>query len=249
LLATLLLGACVEQTVDRGDQPIHGGELTADHPAIGYLSAGDGQCTATLIGERTLLTARHCVGEEAAAGQFETDDPATVEFFVTDDATDKGELIGIAASELIALPIEMGTYWPDSDLAIVLLESTPDPAIARIALATAPPVAGEPIVLVGFGWTEHLTVGQKRQAATTIAEVTTTWLRFGGPANIDGGDSGGPSLVTRGDETLLLGVHSHMLLAAEWEDRTGVDMRVDAFLDWIMDSADGDVLVGLDSEP
>lgn len=82
--------------------------------------------------------------------------------------------------------------------------------------------------------------GTKRVARTTVSKVTPQTMAFFGRFNVCYGDSGGPSMVEDGAGERVAGVHSMKL--GDCGD-VGVDVRVDAFVPWILEVSDGGVTV------
>lgn len=240
LCATAIVCAC-GPLPDGGPQrqAITDGTLDPGHPSVGLLlvptaSGKMGQCTATLVGERTVLTAAHCLTFHGTY-LFQLDRAQhLVQRVVPHPGYDW---------ELPEIP-------PDHDIGLALLETAP--AEKPSAVSIDPPRPGSAIVLVGFGVTAEGAGdgGIKRRADNVIEQVQPA--RFGvvgsgnGVGNLCHGDSGGPAFVVARGQELVAGVTS----AAEGGCGTSRswETRVDAYLDWIQTAAAGDLILP-DSTP
>jgi MYXO-CTERM domain-containing protein len=222
-----------EVELGRQSSAIINGSLDQGHPAVGILHSGSTGCTATLIGQRTLLTAAHCVTNATSPDEL----LSPVEFLL-DDGT------GLTADEVIVHPEYQGGN--KSDLAVIRL-SQPLVNIKAVLLSHQALAVGDVVELIGFGKTGETTgqFGVKRQAMNTIGKITSQiYSMYGaehGNGNLCNGDSGGPTFITENGQEILVGIHSTKGGACGQE---GHDMRVDAFSAWIKDAAAGDVTFG-----
>lgn len=204
-------------------------------PQIGALLAdGVSACSATLIGSRTVLTAAHCV-----EGRSE------ISFHPLGDFGPS-----YTAVHVLTHPSYGGGNV--ADLALLTLEN-PVAGVPPMPLAERAVTLGEQIRLLGFGRTAESggePFGTKRMAYNQVARLEAQIFRVFGAegswGNICDGDSGGPSLAERGGELRLVGVHSTKSGACGAE---GADMRVDAFLGWIVQSAASDVTLPSGRDP
>jgi hypothetical protein len=233
----LCLGACggPEPGVGQRAQPIVNGTPTDLFPQVGaLLASGVSACTATLIGSRTVLTAAHCV-----AGR------ASISFHPAGDSGPSYRVAHVAIH-----PSYNGGNV--ADLALLTLEGAL-PGVKPLPLAERPVSIGEQIRLLGFGRTAEVDgepFGTKRMAYNQVARLEPQIFRVFGAdglwGNICDGDSGGPSLAEREGELRLVGVHSTKSGACGVE---GADMRVDAFLTWIVQNAASDVTLPSGRDP
>lgn len=222
-LCCLTLAACSAETPDGharlGSQSpkITGGTTDSGHPTAGTLLSGSSACTATLIGNHTVLTAGHCI-------------KSILPTFTTSGASYK-------AIAVTRHPSYGGGN--NNDVAIVVLGEdvagvTPTPINTQMV------TVGQAITLVGYGLSgTGGGFGTKRVGTNTISSVGATTFKFLGNSNVCDGDSGGPTYVEINGEELVAGVHSTR--SGSGCGSGGTDMRVDAYQDWIMDTAEGDV--------
>ena len=148
-------------------EKITNGVLDSLHPTVGLFIV-DGECTATLIGCRTVLTAAHCIcgdhlGGVKCAARPDLVDPAGKFVFFQN--------AGLFALSSLAVDPAYNAYTGVSDLAILHL-ATPVTNIAPSPLnRTGPPPLGLPGVIVGFGstHTDSTDDGLKRQGNVKTA--------------------------------------------------------------------------------
>jgi secreted trypsin-like serine protease len=211
---------------------IVGGASHTGNPETALLLPLDAQnqilgfCSSTLVGPRLLLTAAHCVDPSIPAAGFAA-------YFGTDFTaeTDPG-LLFIAFAEAVAIH---PAWNPDdivagNDIAVIrLVETVP---IAPKQVRTSPLGAADrnaPVELVGWGLTAGGAndTGVKRRVVSQLFDFDATLISIGSPGtNTCNGDSGGPAFL--GDR--VIGVTSFGDAGCA---TTGIDTRVDAFLDFL----------------
>jgi MYXO-CTERM domain-containing protein len=179
-------------------EEIVGGTLGGD-PAVVVLQnyRTSGLCTGTLIAERVVLTAKHCIQEP----------------FATRPANPSDIVVGVgdtvrrlsAALRVQSIDTTPGTYTVDSrggigtglvgsDVAVMVLQSGM-PGIEPIPVMRTSPagLAGQVITAVGFGRTPSGQAGVKYTAMGRVQGVTEELIYVG--ALTCQGDSGGPAIT------------------------------------------------------
>jgi len=199
------------------------GQVYSGHPSVGELQIGySGLCTATLIGQKTVLTAAHCIEGSASSHVF----------------------VAGGASYPAVAAYKHPNYAMDSsaDIAVVILAQAPP--ISPSVISTAAPWVGLQVTLVGFGVTSEYgsDSGTKRIAKNTIKSVTQNVLTWSGASGSIGGtcygDSGGPAFSTINGKEVQVGITSSGTPPCGNED---FDTRVDTFAAWVKQKANGDV--------
>jgi uncharacterized protein YkwD len=196
------------------------GKVDSGHPSVGQLRSGGAACTATLIGQKTVLTAGHCVPSSASRTSFVVGGKS------------------YTASKIIIHPSYGGGNR--HDIAVVLLSQSPS-GVNPSPVNTDTIAVGQAVTLVGYGLIGENSgsFGTKRSATNTISGVTATTMRFDGRGNVCNGDSGGPSFVRVQGEERVAGVHS---TKSGFCGNAGTDMRVDAYINWLVKAANNDVV-------
>jgi hypothetical protein len=228
LIALAAAAACSSGTLpvlapnpalNRQETRIIGGRVDNNLPAVGSI----GNCTATLIGPRTVLTAGHCVVGRVAAD---------VQFVIGVDVSAPDYVL--QASTLTVNP----AFDPklDNDVAVITLAADapvqPMPLISGIDATWV----GRQLTFLGYGVTDGAArtgAGVKRTADLTITGVQPTTLTYGGTGdNTCFGDSGGPSFYQDEHGALwLVGVTSYTT-SKDCSTTSGAT-RVDAYRSFI----------------
>lgn len=207
-----------------------GGTPTSADPEVfallisGQTPGSTSICTATLIGEKTLLTAGHCLYTNAQATIVATNDPS-----VNESAQPKRYRVVQTRVYPGFVPLTLR-----HDIALAVLDSAPGVAPKRLSSAKLEGLSGNWLRAVGYGTTDprKASDGIKRTASLILGEVKSSLFDLASPkAGICFGDSGGPAFFTFGDgHERLVGIHSY---DATGDCQDGVDTRVDSYFEWI----------------
>ncbi|HYX25240.1 MAG TPA: trypsin-like serine protease, partial [Thermoanaerobaculia bacterium] len=222
LCLSLALSAQTPKPSNPGDGKIVNGVIDNLHPTVGLFN-NDGECSATLIGCQTVLTAAHCICELADG----TDLGGAACAARPDLVGPAGKLVffqhaGLFTLSRIAVDPAYDGYSGVSDVAILHLAAP----VTNIAPSPLNRVSHPPLGLtgeiVGFGSTQTTSTddGIKRRGAATVAACDPPAAGFvcwnfkdplGAPgSNSDTcfGDSGGPLFLSLGGQTVVAGVTS-----------------------------------------
>ncbi len=196
-----------------GPTPIYGGTTSAPGawPNVVAILLPNEICTGTLVSDRVVLTAAHCLDDGEPPGLYQVhigDDIYSGKSYEVERTGTHPKYCG-DDPEVCKVDI-----WDFGFL--VLTEPVQGVAPAR-PLVTQEAwdeamVAEAPVTLVGFGYNEKMLPGIKREVVAPIVKFSPSGLEFeAGGMGLDtcSGDSGGPAFVTLASgETLLAGVTS-----------------------------------------
>lgn len=259
-IAGALLGVLLVVTSALGDDVVRpeivNGVYTSEYPTVGALLSGSSantaevECSGTLIGCRTFLTAAHCVCDSIGRRCVGTKSPDPTQFFVF------LQHAGTIAVE--SVDVHPAYVFPVADLAVVHLAApvtgiTPTP-INR----DETPSFGTKGTIVGFGRSGlgNDDYGLKRagKMKTSACEDTDpadpTWVCWtfeepigapGNDSNICNADSGGP-LFTEGDcgdqlTGVTSGSYDGECAPPDWP----FDINVFNYRDWVVAHAGTDI--------
>jgi hypothetical protein len=170
-----------DERVAKSGHAIMGGvEVPQERPEVGrvFIKKGDALflCTGTLVTPTIVITAAHCF-----------DAPSR------EDILSAGHTFSIERDDgIFDFPIDRYRLKSPADIAIVHLAKPVPGAVATPApLATASPVAGQPVTTFGYGCTDRGT----QVGANVKRKVEYT---FGGGSHVCFGDSGGPTFDAKG---------------------------------------------------
>jgi V8-like Glu-specific endopeptidase len=239
----------VEPNMGVVTSPIRFGTDDGDgHPGIMKLHIRVGNsgflCSGTVIEQRTILTAAHCVENAAAASDIyvalDTGYQSAAQFYIHEDYSADAPHIRNVNGEWFR--------FSGPDIAIVTFaQDLPAPVVS---IGTDAPAAGDLLTIVGYGANENNETGVRRVGTVEFAAVTETYevnqstvhhaegslVVNPGPTNqvVCGGDSGGALLV--GDD--LVGVTSGGVVAVGDDNpcvraRSANFISAAAYLDWI----------------
>ncbi|MHB8879051.1 MAG: S1 family peptidase, partial [Myxococcaceae bacterium] len=196
MLASCEPPAVVEPLAQKHDA-IMGGANAASDPQVFLIdltfdNAVRTVCSATLIGQRTLVTAAHCVDPARQAGATSVSIKATNKMIASQAST--SELIDIVETRLHPSwdPLAAKSSY---DIALLLLATPATPAPREINRAGLSGFVGQPMRVVGYGRTDPSTSnsGTRRAVTVNVTSDDSDHVFFGasGSTGICAGDSGG----------------------------------------------------------
>ena len=159
-------------------------------------------CTFTRVADNWLLTAAHCAGNERAtrlALTFEANAAAGPKPCQPQDA--RPDSFGPT------VPVVESILHPYLDLLLLQVELAPGP---WLSVADVAALAGESVLMVGYGRQETGTIGLQESLVATVQSAEDGWIVVvaEGNAGACGGDSGGPLLRFDDGSYELLGLLS-----------------------------------------
>ncbi len=251
LLAALALGACGDAPeqieISRVAQTILGGVVDNAHPEVMLLSSRQGfVCTGTVIRTEQergfLLTAAHCVTEDAPRGRGVV--TLAAEDFLVVPGTDVAESRRAFSVESVSVEPSYDGSFAAGDVAIVRFffgKGAAPGAIAPLSSGEDNLAIDDELLLVGYGQSDvNDANSQRRRVERTLGELDRELLAY---TQEDGkgacfGDSGGPVFVEVGGEERVAGVISSSVGADEdCSGGVGLAMRVshfDAFIEAVL---------------
>jgi secreted trypsin-like serine protease len=224
---------CGSADSSQGQLKIYNGTVDTEHDSVGLLIRdGKRWCTATLIAEKTALSAGHCFeGKSSKPAQL------IISF--------KSGAIQSRVVEVVVHPKYSEWFGRvTNDVAVLKLDSAP--RLPAMKLASKVPQAGEAVLFVGYGYKDATDKdsfdGTRRKGVSTIDKVEQQKIFFPKPQNnnmsqVCKGDSGGPIFAKQGEDTVQIGIVSGSTEGASKKtcNVTAYAARVDAYVSWIQD--------------
>jgi secreted trypsin-like serine protease len=236
----------------QAEQAILGGAVDDAHPEVMLLADAAGfLCTGTTIqtedGSGFLLTAAHCVTEDAVRGPGVVPlDPAR---FVVVPGTDFAESLVAFPVEAIAVEPNYVGGFADDDIAIVRYffgNGSAPGTIEPLGAGEDALALNDELTLIGYGQTELPVLNTERRSVERSVDGLDQELVAYSQQDGSGacfGDSGGPGLVEVGGEERVGLVISGGVAAAgaDCESGIGLAMRVSAYEGFIESVLSGEL--------
>lgn len=227
----LAVSGCGRESIEVGAEPknhpmssgIIGGTTTAEQPAVALIyNAQDGYiCTGTVIDDRLLLTAAHCV-EDTNAANYQIGGGA--------DPFNGADWV-VGAVEVASHPGYSTTEIGVRDVGVIVLDAAPPvtPLPWQEAVDHDVYQVGTSFLAVGYGVSSSANGGSgdgvKRKVTLSITETYLDVFEYGdGTKNTCSGDSGGPAIANVGGVDTVIGVVS---FGDSECAQYGYDMRTD----------------------
>ncbi len=218
-----------------------GGDASADPQVFALIvraKGGPRLCSATLIANRTLLTAAHCVDPKSEPSSVVATNVSSVR--PEDTASIPPAQLYRAVSWWLHPAYDKTLAY--KDVALVELDRWPGIAPKSWNADSVSELRGEPLRVLGYGLSdakEPSSGGARRETALRFGLLSANHYLLGEPDEKKGicsGDSGGPSLYQFPDGSeRVVGVHSFLFAAQALVETCtlGADTRVDAVSDFI----------------
>lgn len=227
------------------------GSLTSLYPSTGALLLGDEPQTATswcsgvLVGQRTFLTAGHCVCEGTGTDCQGENTPSA-----------NGRVVFLQHAgffDVASIHVPPNYRFPIADVAVVRL-TAPVTGVTPTPIMTEQPEAGDRGTIAGFGKTGGTSpdFGLKRVGDVSIApcrnglsDVTSVcWTFDGAGANTCNGDSGGPLFIDVGSGPMVAGITSGGIRSDCQAGDLAYDTNVYHYREWLQSVAGDDLGTG-----
>jgi len=227
-----LAGGCISDSeqVSEQSQAIVNGQVNTGDPAVGMVYMdGVGSCTGTMISNKVVITARHCVLLEDGT----VVPPSDIYLFWGTTPQNGDTPTQVVSHE----------YHPTGDIAVLELAS-PGPATPIVMNSMSlDPYVGEPVRVTGYGVTaeNNTDAGTKREGMTTVfqsllnTDLGQVMLVGNQGSQTCYGDSGGPAFMTLDGIEQIVGTTSFGTGPCEQDGTVDGEVRLDLYYSWIMD--------------